>query len=165
MRRSVLYKSKSQKGTTAIEMALIAPVFFMLFAGIIEVSLMMLTQHLLESATYNASRLGKTGYVTTGNTQAQMVTASLTGELSALAPLVDITQISLTTTAYNTLSALSTAPGSGTSGVGTAGQIVVYTVSYPWHLFTPVISNIIGDANGNITLTSRMVVQNEPYSN
>jgi hypothetical protein len=39
---------------------------------------------------------------------------------------------------------------------------VVYTVSYPWAVSTPIISNIIG-SNGIFTITTHAVVKNEPY--
>lgn len=42
-----------------------------------------------------------------------------------------------------------------------AGDIVVYTVSYPWTLFTPVMRQMLGNT---VTLTSSAVVKNEPYS-
>src|SRR6185312_2359431 len=46
-----------RKGTTAVEMALIAPVFFLFLIGGTEMSLVLLTQHLMENAAYNTSRL------------------------------------------------------------------------------------------------------------
>ena len=52
--------------------------------------------------------------------------------------------------------------GGGTAGYGTEQQIVVYTLSYPWKLFTPIMSAILG-TDGVVTLTSTIVVRNEPY--
>ena len=48
------------------------------------------------------------------------------------------------------------------TGYGGAGQIVVYTVTYPWPLFTPLVSHFIG-TDGIYTLSSRAVVKNEPF--
>lgn len=45
----------------------------MLLIGITEMSLVMLAEHLLENAAYNASRKAKTGYVTEGKTQIDTV--------------------------------------------------------------------------------------------
>ncbi|MBW7837723.1 MAG: hypothetical protein H3C28_13935 [Sphingomonadales bacterium] len=50
----------------------------------------------------------------------------------------------------------------GASGLGNAGEVVVYTVSYPWRIITPLISQFFG-ANGVLNLSARTVVQNEPY--
>ena len=153
---------RARRGITALEMALIAPVFFTMLMGVVEVSLVMLAQHLLENATFNASRLAKTGYVTTGKTQMATVMAALDGELGSLAPLIDVTKLSMTSTAYGNLSQINQ-PGQGVAGLGAAQQVVVYTVSYPWKFFTPMIGQIMGDANNMLTLTSRIVVRNEPY--
>lgn len=153
---------RARRGVTALEMALIAPVFFLIFIGIMEVSLIMLTQHLLENATFNASRLAKTGYVAAGKTQMDTVMAGLDGELGSLAPLINVANISMTSTSYGSLSQIGQ-PGQGVSGLGAEQQVVVYTVSYPWKIFTPMVSQIIGDNNGIITLTSRIVARNEPY--
>lgn len=155
--------NRLRRGAAAIEFALVAPAFFLIFIGVVEMSLAMLAQHLLENATFNASRLAKTGYIATGRTQIQTVMDVLDTELGSLAPLIDVAKISFTSTAFGQLDRIGL-PGQGADGLGAADQIVVYTISYPWKIFTPMISNIIGDANGIITLTSHIVVRNEPYS-
>jgi len=153
---------KSERGVTAIEFALIAPVFFMFLIGITEVSLLLLTEHLLENATYNASRVAKTGYIAEDKTQMETMMDALITRLQGLAPLLDVAKISVTSTAYGSLSDIGQ-PEEGVEGLGTPEQVVVYTVTYPWKIFTPMIGTIMGDANYNINLSSRIVVRNEPY--
>jgi Flp pilus assembly protein TadG len=158
-------RNRSRSGSTAAEMALLAPMFFLLMIGIVELSLILATQQLLDNATFNASRLAKTGYVANGETQLQTVTQILDNELSSFGSLIDASQITLTTVAYNDFANIGTG---GTSGMGTEEQIVVYTVTYPWKLFTPMMGGIIGtwDAASNawvVNLTSRIVARNEPY--
>ena len=155
--------NRFRKGVTAVEFALIAPVFFLFFIGVVEMSMIMLTQHLLESATYNASRVAKTGRVADGKTQMETVIGVLDNELGGLSPLVNVALLTFTSTVYGTLNQIDV-PGQGVAGLGAADQVVVYTVSYPWKIFTPMISEIIGDQNGIIRLTSRIVVRNEPYN-
>src|ERR1700677_1620958 len=70
-------RAAAHKGTTAVEMALIAPAFFLLLMGMVEMCLIEAGQQLLENATFNTSRLAKTGYVAAGQTQAQSVTQVL----------------------------------------------------------------------------------------
>lgn len=152
----------SKSGTTAIEFALIAPLFFMFLIGITELSLVLLTQHLLENATYNASRLAKTSYTETGKTQLDTVINALDNELGSLSPLVDVSKLSFSSMSYGSLSEIGVT-GKGTEGLGTAQQVVVFTISYPWTFFTPMIGDLIGDSNHMMTLTSRIVVRNEPY--
>lgn len=50
----------------------------------------------------------------------------------------------------------------GEAGYGDSGDIVVYTISYPWPVTTPVLGEVMG-TDGVLTLTSRIVVKNEPY--
>lgn len=153
---------ESQKGTTAVEMALIAPVFIMMFTGLADVSLMMLAQHVMENATFNASRLGKTGYTPEGVTQEETVLAALRTELNGMYPLIDMNKISFTYKAYKTFGEVGQ-EGKGSVGLGGAQEVVVYTVSYPWKFFAPVVGEIMGGEDSTLTLTSKLVVRNEPY--
>lgn len=141
-------------------MALLLPVFFFMLIGVIELSLMFTAQQLLENAAYNASRLAKTGYVASGETQMQTIMATLTQELQSYGSFITPSKITLSSTAYNSFSGIG---GSGTTGLGGSQQIVVYTVAYPWKLMTPMMGTIIG-TGGIVSLTSTIVVRNEPYS-
>ena len=150
---------QKQRGATAVEMALITPVFFMLLIGITEMAMIETAQQLLENAAYNTSRLAKTGFVTSGQTQAQTVSQVMSQELQSFGNFINTANVTMTETSYNSFAGIGTG---GTSGMGNPTQIVVYTISYPWKLMTPMIGNIIG-TNGIVTLTSRIVVRNEPY--
>lgn len=161
-RRLVTARNKKRRGVTAVEFALIAPVFIMLMIGITEISLIMLSEHLLENAVYNASRTAKTGYVESGKTQLDTVMDVLHARLSGLAPLLDPAKLTVTTVSYGDLSDIGQ-PEQGSEGLGTASQVVVHTITYPWQTFTPLMGGIIGDQNGIIRLSSRIVVRNEPY--
>ncbi len=46
--------------------------------------------------------------------------------------------------------------------LGSAEQIVIYTVEYPWPVFTPFLKNVLG-TNGIATLSSSALVKNEPF--
>ncbi len=151
---------KASRGAVAVEMALIAPALFLILIGTMESALMFGAQQLLENAAYNTSRLAKTGFITSGQTQAQTVSQILTTELQSYGTLINTANVTMTESDYNSFS--SAAQGGGTSGYGTQQQIVVYTITYPWKLFTPMMSAIIG-TNGIVNLTSTIVVRNEPY--
>jgi Flp pilus assembly protein TadG len=154
-------RDKSRRGVTAVEFALLAPTFFLMLMGITESCLMMGAQQLLENAAYNTSRLAKTGFSSTGQTQAQTVSQILTTELQSYGALITTTSVTMTESAYNSFSSGTTGTG-GTTGYGTEQQIVVYTITYPWKLFTPMLSALMG-TNGIVNLTSTIVVRNEPY--
>jgi len=156
---------RARGAATAVEMALLAPVFFLFLMGTTELSLIVTAQQLLENATFNATRLAKSGYTATGETQQQTVSAVLDNELGSFGTFFDPSKVTMTSTAYNTFANIGTG---GTSGFGVAQQIVVYSISYPWKLFTPMMGQIIGtwnEATQNwvINLTAQIVVQNEPY--
>ena len=150
----------TRRGTVALEFALLSPIFFLLLMGIVEISLMIGAQQLLESAAYNASRLAKTGYTATGQTQSQTVSQIVTNELSSYGILIDPSLVTMTAANYSSFS--SAASGGGAAGFGGEQQIVVYTITYPWKLLTPIMSSIIG-TGGIVSLTSTIVVRNEPY--
>lgn len=156
------HNDKKRRGVTAIEFALVAPAFIILLIGITEISLVMLAEHLLENAAYNASRKAKTGYVTEGKTQTDTVMNVLLTRLSGLSPLLDPAKVSVTWTSYGNLSDIGQ-PDQGVASMGAASEVVVYTIAYPWKLFTPLIGQMIGNEDNIITLSSRIVVRNEPY--
>lgn len=149
-----------RKAVAAVEMALLVPVFFMMLVGIIELSLMFTAQQILENAAFNASRTAKTGYTAAGQTQMQTIMQVVTQELQSYGTFIDTSKVTLTSTAYNSFGSIGTG---GASGFGSAQQIVVYTISYPWSLITPLMSSLVG-TSGIVTLSSQIVVRNEPYS-
>lgn len=153
-------KKSSARGATAVEMALIAPAFFLMLIGMTEITLIETAQQILENAAYNTSRLAKTGFTANGQTQTQGISDILDKELQSFGTLFDISKVTMSNTTYTTFEA--SGAGGGASGFGTAQQIVVYTISYPWKIFTPMIAELVGK-DGYITLTSKMVVRNEPY--
>ena len=177
-----------EDGATAVEFALISPVVVLLVMGVIEMSMMMMAQNLMESATFSASRTGKTGYVAEGQTREETILQ----ELNELAGAVlDTEAITITSTSYDEFGDIGQPEpfidanansvrddgenytdvngngqydsDMGTSSSGTAGQVVVYTVSYPWHIATPLIGGMIGNADDIVMLTARTVVRNEPF--
>ena len=181
-----------QDGVTAVEFGFIAPVLFLLVMGIVEAGLIMSAQNTLESATYVASRTGRTGFVDTGKTQEETIIDLLKERASLFldTDYVGIDAMSVTTKTYADLDGINEPEpyvdansngvrdngenftdinGNGVwdedrggSGFGSAGEIVVYTVTYPWPLFTPLVGEFIG-TDGIFTLTSRAVVKNEPF--
>jgi Flp pilus assembly protein TadG len=156
---------QKRKGSTAVEMAMLAPAFFLLLIGITELGLVLTAQQILENAAFNASRLAKTGYVATGSTQVATVQQIIVNELGSFGTLIDTSQVVTTATTYNSFSGIGTG---GTNGYGAAQQIVVYTVTYPWKLFTPMIGQLIGTwdvatSSWILNISSRIVVRNEPY--
>lgn len=178
---------RNESGIATLEFAMITPVLLLLLMGIIELSMIMFTTAVMESATNITSRLGKTGYTESGVTREQEIINSIENRTAGL---LDPALITIDTKVYTDFSDVgqpepcldpTTAPCPGTpdvnfvdingngswdadmaqAGLGQAGDVVVYTVSYPWPVMTPLISNIIGNP---FTITVRSVVRNEPFS-
>lgn len=175
-----------QAGVTALEFAFVAPVFCLILSGIIELSLIMFVQNAMESATFTTSRTGSTGYVANGLTRVQEITQTVDAKTAGL---LNPQILSITYEVYANLqqAALVSEPcitlkcgtgvaatdyqdingnnkwdaDLGTAGLGNAGDVVVYKVSYPWKVTTPLVSAILGSP---FTITANAVVRNEPYS-
>lgn len=178
--------ARRQDGVTAVEFAMIAPVFILFVMGIIEFSLIMFVSMVMESATDDTARLGKTGFVAGGTTRQAEIIADVNNRTAGL---LDPAQIAVTTQVYANFDNVGqpepcisppTPPCGGTPGVnftdvngngqwdadmgaaglGNPGDIVVYTVTYPWPIVTPVMRAFLGNT---YRITARSVVRNEPY--
>jgi Flp pilus assembly protein TadG len=178
---------KNEEGVAAVELALIAPAFFLLMIGIVEVFLIMLAQNVMESSTFAASRGGKTGYMMVSKTREETILEILKQQAGSL---LDTSKVTINSKSYAEFSNIGQpepfvdANGNGVRdlnenytdvnangqydtdmgslGPGAAGQIVVYTVNYPWPIFTPMMQQFFG-TNGILNLSARTVVRNEPY--
>jgi len=146
-----------EDGVTAIEFSLLAPVLFLLIMGIIEFSVIMFVSVVLESATDMTARLGSTGYVPAGQSQSQEIINNVN---TMTAGLLNTQNIVISTTAYSNFNNVGQS-GQGTSGsLGGPSDVVLYTVSYPWTIMTPIVSAVIGKT---INLSASTIVRNEPY--
>ncbi len=153
---SPLKLARCNEGVTAIEFALLSPVLLLLTMGIIEFAIIMFVSVVLESATDVTARLGSTGYVPTGTSQAQEIINNVN---SMTAGLLNPSNLTITTTSYANFNNIGQS-GQSTTGLGSPGDVVVYTVSYPWTIMTPIVSSVIGNS---IMLSASTVVRNEPY--
>ncbi|MEQ1706292.1 MAG: TadE family protein [Rickettsiales bacterium] len=171
-------------GVTAVEFALITPVFMLLLFGIIEFALVMFVSSVMEGAVAASSRYGKTGYTAAGSSRQEQITSNIA---TRTAGLLDPAKITVSTTVYPSFDSISQEEpyidtnhnvtrdagetytdvngngqwdSAGVVGLGNANDIVVYTVYYPWVINTPIIGNFFGNT---VYISSRTVVKNEPY--
>ena len=177
----------NNSGVTAIEFAVVAPTFMLLLCGIIEFAMIMMLFNVMEGATAISSRLGKTGYSTVGLTRQQTIIKAIKDRAGSL---IDPTKLTVTSKFYKQFDQIGDPEpfidanhngvrdpsesytdingngvwdsDMGSSGYGSASDIVVYTVTYPWPIATPIISNLVG-TGGNYNITTHAVVKNEPY--
>jgi Flp pilus assembly pilin Flp len=179
---------RDESGATAIEFAFVSTIVVYLMVAIIEYSMAMTVGNSLEAATNLSSRLGKTGYVDEDAQLDQEQTIMEEVE-RRVGPMIDIEKVEITHEVYNDFESLTNPdiivdkngngviePADGDSwtdvdadgfmdggnGLGTGGEIVVYRVTYPWSVFTPFMSQFVGN-DGIIELSAYSVVKNEPY--
>jgi Flp pilus assembly pilin Flp len=177
----------SEEGATAVEFAIIAPVLIFMTFAIVESGLAFGADIVLKEATFDAARLGRTGFVSEESTQ----DATVRERVKSMAGVImDVDKIVITSLSYKSFDTLKKPEpfvdkngngvrddgenytdvngngkydlDQGSNGYGGTAQVVRYTVTYPWTFHTPVLKEIVGN-NGTIELSATAVVQNEPY--
>ena len=175
-----------KEGSTVIEFAIAAPILFLLLMGTVETGLVLFANSVLEGATGFASRVGKSGFTLNGMTREQYIRDRIQ---TLSAGLLRPNQITITTLAYSNFAnigqpepCITAAPCNGAPGVnyqdingngtrdmdqgrsnaGGSGDVVVYRVTYPWPIFTPLVRRAFS-SNGTLTLTAVTTVRNEAF--
>src|ERR1700720_1113722 len=75
---------RNRRGSTAVEFALVAPVFFALLFAIIETAMVFFAAQVLETVAQNSARLIMTGQAQTGGWQASDFQNKVCGQIPAL---------------------------------------------------------------------------------
>lgn len=187
IRRRIRALIGERSGATALEFAILAPVLFVAVVGVIELAIVLLIQVLLEGSVREASRFGITGYTPEGvsrDTQIRNVVNQFTiGLLNPSAITIDtkvypsFDQIGRPEPFTDTNSNGQYDGGEpytdingngswdadmGVAGTGGAGDVVLYTVSYDWHMITGLMRPLMG-TNGVVHLQAAIAVRNEPW--
>jgi len=179
--------SYNNAGSTVIEFAVLAPLLCLILVGTVETGLVLFTNAVLEGATSSASRVGKAGFAPVGQTREQFIRSRI---LQLAGSYLNPSKLTVTTLSYTSFAnvgkpepCITPTPCPGTPGVnftdvngngtwdqdmgkanaGGSGDVVVYRVSYPWPLFTPLMRNVLGGSDGTITLTAVTTVRNEAF--
>lgn len=174
-------RTDAQKGSAAIEFAVVAPVFFVLLLGTFEAAIIFFSQTALQSAMSDMGRLIRTGQVAcykkdaNDNCLAAMTKDEFRTELCKRAStLIDCTKLVIGVEAFNDYGGLTrTDPldnGKLKSGldkyeIGTACQVVLARAFYTWKVSAPVLSwFLVNMADGNRLVTAATAFRNEPYT-
>jgi Flp pilus assembly protein TadG len=178
-------RADANKGSAAIEFAMVAPIFFILLMGTIEAGIMFFAQSSLQNALNDTARLVRTGqsacYTTDGSgncvamTAAQFRTA-LCAEVSAILTDCATGGVQFDANAYSAgfsvasnsspLDGSNNLPTLTTFNVGNACDVVLVRAFYKWPVFTPGLNYFMANMAGSFhLLTSAAAFRNEPYSN
>lgn len=175
---------RANKAVTAIEFALLAPVFFLVFYGIIEIGLTMFFDSTLNSALRNAARQGVTnGYSSSADIRnvmddfmagtyrnspdmvlavkvIQPPTVNSDGKISTFEAKREITDLKKISTDFlaNPDSFFTTADDFTASKPAQSGALVVYMAKYKWGGVTQLVGKFL-PAN----LYAVTIVRNEAF--
>jgi Flp pilus assembly protein TadG len=165
---------RAREGVTAIEFAMIGPIFFALLLAIFETAFTMLTGQLLETATIDASRLILTGQAQTNGMTKDTFKKAV---CDVLPPFMDCYgKVYVDVQVLNAYDAsVSTPMKDGNldpSGfkflAGGPNDIVMVRIYYKWSgLVAATMKNfgldLSNQADGSTLETATMVFKNEPY--
>jgi Flp pilus assembly protein TadG len=157
-------------GATTVEMAMIMPVFMMLFLAIIETSIFYFRASVLNGAVRDAARLLKTGQAQASN---DAESAFITKLCSSVALALDCGDVVASARAYPDVASAAAAAnaalfvdGQATAqpfNAGAPNDYVVVSVGYRYTFFTPMIGRVFSpDGSGTITAVSSSVIHREP---
>jgi Flp pilus assembly protein TadG len=159
-------------GAAAVEFALVGSAFMIMLLASFEFGYMLFVQSVLDNAARDAARLVRTGQVQSSGNPTSTFQTLLCNEVGSL---IGCGNIIYAAQVFNDWSSAQTAMNTPVTrdkngnavlppfNAGTAGQIMVVTVTYNYPFFTPWIGGLVGGGNNSALLMSTVVFQNEPY--
>ncbi|MFO1070226.1 MAG: TadE/TadG family type IV pilus assembly protein [Geminicoccaceae bacterium] len=176
-----------RRGGAAVDFALVAPVFILLVAGVLEFGVLMLGETLLQSAVTDASRFGLTGRTLAGQTREEVI-ADIVAEHSF--GLIDPERLAFDTLVYPSFDSVGRPEsftdqnGNGTwdagepyadingngqwdadmgaAGLGGPEDVVLYRVRYDWEMLTPLFRAFF-PPSGTVPMEASLAIRNEPF--
>ncbi len=161
---------RKEEGATAIEFALIAIPFFLVFMALFEMSTMLLAQYELQQAMTNAARAIRTGQARSGLSLNDFRDSYVCPHLT----FVKCSNIKIEAKNFSSFGAVSytdadedylddpskTLPFS----IGGPSEVMAIRMFYKWKFFTPLIGQFMGKTGNSRYLAAGTVFRNEPYS-
>ena len=165
---------KDTEAATAVEFALVFPLFFFFLMGFIEFGFIMFGNAVIDSVMTRASRRGMVGCIErdcdSANKQTvQNILEEIKRNSMGLVNTTDTNsegaklEISIQPV-DDIATSLGAEPIWGAMDLGQSGDIVVYAVKYDWSLFLPLPTNIIGFHDEFFTFHFATVVRNEQFA-
>jgi Flp pilus assembly protein TadG len=145
---------RRQRGAAAIEMAIIAPVAFLLLIGIIEFSLVFFTTLVMQYSVREGARYAVTGRAdqSAGERLNSVVSVIRTQSLGYYDSIC--TPLSVNGTTSSTANAATV--------LGAPGDIVVLRIDCSWKLATPIVAAVF--PNGVYKFAVAATMQNEQFN-
>lgn len=169
------WREDGEKGSAAIEFAMIAPVLFLFLFGIIETGVIFFGTAMLQNATDDTARQIRTGQLSGALTSAQLV-AQVCSEVTGLISSTDCTaNLQIDLRSYTSFGSSSYPGVTKTDGTidpsklkvqSTADcSVVLFRSFYPWKIMTPLMSTLLANTTtGFYILSSSSAFRTEPYT-
>lgn len=163
---------RDQRGVAALEFALLGPIFFLLLLALIDLSIFFATHSIVDDAIEGAARAVRLGLLQNDPKGTKFRTV-----LCQRLFFVGCNNFTFSVKPTANLAAVSPTPAFDASGhlvdqtydPGHTEDIVVITIAYVHTFVVPYIGLIFGDSGLSDphlrTITSFLVVKNEPYPN
>lgn len=161
-----------ERGTSAVEFALIAPLFLAMLIAMAELSLMFFSGQYLETAVQDSARLIMTGQAQTASTaytadtfKTNVVCPRLSLLLSCNSLSIDVQNFPSGFTGANPGSLFDSSCNLKTSfafNMGNPSDVVVIRAVYPWQMMAARFFNI-ACSGGTYWLQASAAFRNEPY--
>lgn len=174
-RATAQWKS-SERGSAAVEFALVAGPFILVLGSLVETGLMMLTEHALQSGVQDASRLVRTGQVKSKNLDAAAFKASVcntagilincsTGVTVYVNSAVNFASLAAALPSFTNVGPTTQQPNPPTVYTpGTGSQPAAVIATYDW-TFSMWGMSAFGNVQGGAArrLVGFAIFQNEPF--
>jgi Flp pilus assembly protein TadG len=167
----LLAGGRHEGGVSAIEFAIIAPVFFLLLFAILETGILYLGQFDLQHAVNSASRLLRTGQAQTQNMTQAAFRQAVCDKLMMLSCS---TSLQIDVESYGSFGTAAFGPPLNADGTvntalanyqpGASGQVVLLRALYVWPIMTPGLKVFLSNmANGAHLIVVSAAFRNEPF--
>lgn len=169
--RQILKKfHRKEDGATAVEFALIAVPFFLVFLALFEMSTMLLAQYELQQAMSSAARAIRTGQARSGLSLTDFRNNYVCPHLT----FVRCNELKIEAKNFSSFGSVSFTNADEAYlddpskklpfSIGGPSEVMAIRIFYKWKFFTPLLGRLMG-RNGNTRyLAVGTVFRNEPYS-
>ena len=164
---------RHRKGSTAVEFAMISPLFFGMLLAIVETGTLFLRATAMESGVEEAKRVTMTGQIAGAGAPAAQATAFRDAFCNQVSWILSCSQVQFDVRAFTTFGAAAMPnpivngvfqPGTLQFNPGLPCQIVVIRAYYETVAFTALIRNDVANlGSGNVLLGGSAAFKNEPF--